>query len=134
VVSSLVGLGRMRRMTAAQLVVSAVVAAGLAGCGAAETPKAPKTAVQSTVGKLGLYCGEATRLLAGDRDRATLRALDSRAAGPAKQLIAIARRDPKAVYLSSSMAQLVGTWATTASSCELQATAKRLRAAHGRLG
>jgi hypothetical protein len=123
----------MRRMTA-RVVMGVVLAAGVAGCGAPQTAKAPKTAVQTTVGKLGLFCGEATVVLAGDRDHETLRTLDSRAQAPAERLIAIAKQDPKAIYLSSSMSQLVGTWATTASSCQLESTAKRLRAAHAKLG
>jgi hypothetical protein len=118
-------------MTAARVVVA--LAAAVAGCGVPETPTAPKTAVQTTVGKLGLFCGEATRVLAGDRDRATLRRLDARAQPPAKQLIAIAKRDPTAIYLSSSMKQLVGTEASALSSCQLAATAKQLQTAYRRL-
>jgi hypothetical protein len=120
-------------MTLARVAVPAALAAALAGCGAAETPKAPKTAVQSTVGKLGRVCGEATLVLAGNRDTATLHRLDARAQAPARRLIAIARHDPQAVYLSSSMAELVGTEATALSSCQLTSTARRLHRAHRRL-
>jgi hypothetical protein len=119
-------------MTARRMLMAAPLVL-VAACGAPETPKAPKTAVSSTVGKLGLFCGEAHVVLAGDRDRATLRQLDSRAQPPAKRLIAIARQNPKAIYLSSSMAQLVATEATALASCQLKSTAQRLRAAHGRL-
>ena len=120
-------------MSAARLLVTVSLAAAAAGCGAPETPKAPKTAVADTVGKLGLFCGEATRVLAGDNDKATLRKLDSRAQPPAQRLIAIAKHQPKAVYLGSDMTALVATEASALSSCQLTSTAKRLKAEYRKL-
>ena len=120
-------------MIGARVLVPAALALAAAGCGAPETPKAPQTAVQTTVGNLGRLCGEAHMVLAGSRDTATLRALDSRARGPAERLIAIARQNPEAVYLSSSMSELVATQASALSSCRLRSTARRLQAAHRQL-
>jgi len=98
-----------------------------AGCGQAEKPKAPKTAVSDAVDGIVVPCGEARMVLATGGPAAQLRPLDAAALPYAGRLVALARRSPGAVYLGSSLATLVRTEHTTALGCRLIRTARRLR-------
>jgi hypothetical protein len=97
------------------------------GCGQPEKAKAPKTAVQDAVTGIVTACGEAHMVIAGRGPESALRRLDAQALPHARRLVALERRDPGAIYLSSSMASLLETERTAAQQCRLVRTARRLR-------
>jgi hypothetical protein len=98
-----------------------------AGCGQAEKPKAPKTAVSVAVNDIAAPCGEAHMVLATGGPASELRRLDAEAVPAARRLAALAHHNPGAVYLGTSMATLVRTERTTMLGCRLIRTAGRLR-------
>jgi hypothetical protein len=106
------------------LVLPALVAAG---CGRAETPKAPEAGVADALDGIVAPCAEAHMVIAGGGPPDAVRRLDGQALPFARRLAAIARRDPSAVYLATSMAELLSTERATAAGCHLARTAERLR-------
>jgi hypothetical protein len=98
----------------------------VAGCGKANTPVAPKSAVQDAVSGIATACGEAQTVLAGRSSASALRRLDARALPYARRLVALERRDPQAIYLASDMSSLLTTERTAAHNCGLRRTARRL--------
>jgi hypothetical protein len=105
-----------------------LVALVVSGCGQPEKPKAPKTAVTNAVNGIVTPCGEAYMVLAGGgRVAAQLRRLDAAALPAAGRLVALAHRQPQAVYLGTSLATLVRGESATAAGCRLTRTARRLR-------
>jgi hypothetical protein len=98
-------------------------------CGREESPTAPKNRVQQVLSGLGRSCGEAEMVLAGGGPRRPLRRLDAVASRDAARLVTIARKDPQAVYLGASMANVVQTEAEATGRCRLPGATRRLRAA-----
>lgn len=108
-------------------VVASVLAVAVGGCGAPQPPTAPKAEVTDAVYGIVTPCGEAHMVLATGGPPGELRRLDRRALPFAGRLVALARREPQAVYLGSSMAALVQTQRSAAAACHLIRTARRLR-------
>jgi hypothetical protein len=108
-------------------VAAPVLAVAVTACGAPEKPKAPKTAVTNAISGIATPCGEAHMVLATGGPSAELRRLDAQALPSAKRLAALARRQPQAVYLGSSLATLVRSERSTIAQCHLTRTAARLR-------
>jgi hypothetical protein len=104
-----------------------VIAVLAVGCGQAEKPKAPKMAVSNAINGIVVPCGEAHMVLATGGPASALRRLDAAALPYAGRLVALAGRQPSAVYLGGSLATLVRTQHTTALGCHLTRTARRLR-------
>ena len=110
-----------------RVVLPSLLALVAAGCGRAEVPKAPKTAVADALNGIAAPCGEAHMVIAGGGTAAGLQGLDRQALPFARRLAAIARSDPRAVYLGTNMADLLSTERATAVGCRLARTAERLR-------
>ena len=94
-------------------VVVSVLAVAIAGCGRAELPKAPKTAVTDAVNGIVTPCGEAYMVLATGGPRADLARLDRRALPAAVRLVALERRNRGTAKIRSKPATAVpgsGSW------------------------
>jgi hypothetical protein len=101
------------------LVISALALAILASGCRQSLPLAPKHQVDGALSNIGLYCGEATKLITFGGHEARVRQLDAAAKTSAQHLVAIMRHDPDATYLGQSMREVVAGTASATSECRL---------------
>ncbi|HLI58819.1 MAG TPA: hypothetical protein VKV21_04055 [Solirubrobacteraceae bacterium] len=118
---------RSRRL--ATLAVAAALAPALAGCGAPppQPPLKDANLIDSATSGISTACGQAYVLGAfGGSHPAGMAALEASASASVAKLVLVAHRNPRWIYLGSSVRQIVAESASMLDACGLRRARTRL--------